>query len=51
MTALAQALSRWTGVDINAETLEPMCIFCGISLLLPFPAIGAYGIDLSLALF
>ena len=51
MIALAQALSRLTGTDIHAETLEPVLIFCGIGLLVSLLAIKAYGLDLSFALF
>jgi hypothetical protein len=49
MTALAQTLSRLT--NINVETLEPICIFCGMGLLLSLLAIDTYGVDLSLAFF
>jgi hypothetical protein len=34
MTALAQALSRMTGIEIDAGSLEPLLIFCGIGLAL-----------------
>jgi len=49
MTALAQTLSRLT--NISVETLEPICIFGGIGLLLSLLATNAYGMDLSLAFF
>lgn len=51
MTAFAQALSRLTNTHIKVETLEPICIFCAISLLQSLLATEAYGIDLSLAFF
>jgi hypothetical protein len=51
MTALAQTLSRLIKADIKVETLEPICIFSGIGLLLSVLAINAYGVDLSLAFF
>ncbi len=51
MTALAQTLSRLTGMHVDAEALEPICIFCSIGLLLSLLATKAYGMDLSLAFF
>ena len=49
--ALAQTLSRLTNAHIKVETLEPICIFCGIGLLQSLLATEAYGIDLSIAFF
>lgn len=51
MTAFARTLSRLTNAHISVETLEPICIFCGIGLFQALLATEAYGIDLSLAFF
>jgi hypothetical protein len=51
MIAIAQALSRLTGTDIDAETLTPVLAFCCIGLAITFFAIESYGLDLSAGLF
>ena len=51
MTALAQALSRLTGTDVDVESLKAVLIFSGIGLLASLIAIEAYGLDLSVAFF
>jgi len=47
MTQIAQTLSRITGHEIDAESLKPILIFCGIGLLASLLAMQAYGLDLS----
>jgi hypothetical protein len=34
MAAIAKALSRATGIEIDVDTLRPVLIFCGVGLLL-----------------
>jgi hypothetical protein len=47
MAALARAISRATGTEIDVESLSAILIFSGIGLLLTLVAIEAYGLDLS----
>jgi hypothetical protein len=47
MTQIAQTLSRVTGLEIEAESLGPVLIFCGIGLVVSLLALQAYGLDLS----
>ena len=47
MAALARAISRATGTEIDVESLSAILIFSGIGLLLTLVAIAAYGLDLS----
>ena len=51
MIALAQALSRLTGTDIDADSLTPVLAFCCIGLAVIFFAIESYGLDLSVGFF
>ena len=51
MIVLAQALSRFTGKDIDVGSLSTVLIFCGIGLLVSLFAIEFYGFDLSGAFF
>jgi hypothetical protein len=51
MTALAQALSRATGSEIDVESLTKVAIFCGIGLIVSLFAIASYGLDLSYGFF
>lgn len=51
MTQIAQALSRITGREIDAEALTPVLIFSGIGLALSLLAVCAFGLDLSFGLF
>jgi hypothetical protein len=51
MIAIAQALSRLTGTDIDAESLTPLLAFCCIGLAITFFAIKSYGLDLSPGFF
>ncbi len=51
MTALAQAISRIAGTDVEVETLKAILILSGIGLLVSLFAIEAYGLDLSAGFF
>jgi hypothetical protein len=52
MAALAKALSRSTGVDVDdAEGLKTILIFCGAGLLLSLAAAMTYGLNLATDLF
>ena len=50
MIAIAQALSRLTGTDVDAESLTPVLAFCCIGLAVTFFA-KTYGLDLSAGFF
>jgi hypothetical protein len=51
MTALVQAISRISRINIDIEPLKAVLIFCGIGLLLSLLAIEAFGLDLSVGYF
>jgi hypothetical protein len=51
MTAIAQAISRVTGTEIDVDSLSAVLIFCGIGLTVSLFAIEAYGLDLSCGFF
>jgi hypothetical protein len=51
MTQIAETLSRITGFEIEAESLEPVLIFCGIGLLVSLLAVQTFGLDLSPGFF
>jgi hypothetical protein len=47
MTAIARALSRATGAEVDVETLKTIVLFCGAGLAVSLLLAGL-GIDLSL---
>jgi hypothetical protein len=47
MTAIARALSRASGTDIDVETLKTLVLFCGIGLFASL-LLAALGVDLPL---
>jgi hypothetical protein len=51
MTQIAQTLSRITRHEIEASSLEPILIFCGIGLVVSLLAVQTYGLDLSPGFF
>ena len=51
MTQIAQTLSRMTGHEIDAHSLEPVLVFSGIGLIISLLAVQAYGLDLSVGFF
>ena len=49
MTALAEALSRATGIEIDVESLWAVLMFCGIGLLATLLLMQTEGLDMSVA--
>jgi hypothetical protein len=47
MVAIARALSRASGTDIDVETLKTLVLFCGVGLAVSLLLAGL-GVDLSL---
>jgi hypothetical protein len=50
MAAIAKALSRVSGTQVDIETLKTIAIFCGIGLSVSLIA-ALYGLDLSAGFF
>jgi hypothetical protein len=50
MTAIAKALSRATGSDVDVEIIKTLAIFCGVGLVVSL-LFATYGVDLSAAFF
>jgi hypothetical protein len=50
MTALAKALSRFSGTSIDVETLKTIIMFCGVGLTVSLMCMS-YGLDLSAGFF
>jgi hypothetical protein len=50
MTGLADAISRATGIHLDAETLKTIVMFSAVGLTVSFMCLS-YGIDLSPGLF
>jgi hypothetical protein len=50
MTALVQALSRFSGTNVETETLMLLAMFCGAGLLVSI-LLATYGLDLSPGFF
>ena len=48
--AIARILSRSFGIEVEADTLQPVLIFCGLGLALSLFLI-AYGLDLGAGWF
>ena len=51
MTALAQAIARATGTEIDADSLIAVLMFSGIGLLMTLVAIETCGLELSYIFF
>ena len=51
MTALAYKISRISGIDIEAETLKTIAIFCASGLLASVVLGLTYGLDMSPGFF
>jgi hypothetical protein len=51
MTAIVQAFSRVTGIEIEAESLRPILRFSCIVLVVSLLAATTYGLDLSAGFF
>ena len=50
MAAIAKALSRVSGTQVDTETLKTIAIFCGVGLSVSLIA-ASYGLDLSAGFF
>jgi hypothetical protein len=50
MAAIAQALSRVSGIQVDIETLKSIAIICGVGLSVSLIA-TSYGLDLSAGFF
>jgi hypothetical protein len=50
MAAIARALSRATGTDVDVEIVKTLAIFCGAGLLMSL-LLATYGLDLSAGFF
>jgi hypothetical protein len=50
MTAIAQAISRISGIEIKVDSLRAILIFCAVGLLLSL-LFATYGLDLSPGFF
>ena len=50
MAAIAKALSRVTGTDVDVEILKTVAIFCGVGLLVSLLMVS-YGLDLGAEFF
>jgi hypothetical protein len=51
LAALAQALSRALGIDIDVEALKTVAIFCGAGLAVSLLFALTFGLDLSPGFF
>jgi hypothetical protein len=50
MAAIASALSRASGTDVNVDALKAVVMFCGVGLTV-FLMVASYGLDLSPGFF
>jgi hypothetical protein len=50
MAAIAKALSRTSGAEVEVETLKTIAMFCGVGLLVSL-LFATYGPDLSVGFF
>jgi hypothetical protein len=50
MAAIARALSRASGTNVDADTLKTLLMFCGVGLTVSLIA-ASYGLDLSPGFF
>jgi len=50
MAAIAKALSRASGTDVDVETIKTLVMFCGVGLTVSM-MVASYGVDLSPGLF
>ena len=51
MAALEKMLSRSTGMNVVADELKTILIFCGVGLLLSLAAAMSYGLNIATDLF
>jgi hypothetical protein len=50
MTAIARALSRVSGTEVEVETLKTIAMFCGVGAFVSL-LLASYGLDLSPGFF
>jgi hypothetical protein len=50
MAAIASALSRASGTEVDVETLKTVVMFCGVGLTISL-ILATYGLDLSPGFF
>jgi hypothetical protein len=50
MAAIARALSRATGTDVDVEIVKTLAMFCGVGLFVSL-LMATYGLDLSVGFF
>lgn len=50
MIAIARALSRASGANVDADTLKTLLMFCGVGLTVSL-ILASYGLDLSPGFF
>jgi hypothetical protein len=50
MAAIAGALSRATGINVDVATLKPVVMFCAVGLTVSL-ILASYGLDLSPGFF
>ena len=50
MVAIAKALSRVTGTDVDVEIVKTLAMFCAVGLLVSL-LLATYGLDLSAGFF
>jgi hypothetical protein len=50
MIAIAKALSRFSGTQVDVETLKTIAMFCGVGLFVSL-LMASYGLDMSLGFF
>jgi hypothetical protein len=50
MAAIARALSRATGTDVDVEIVKTLAMFCGVGLFVSL-LMASYGLDLSEGFF
>jgi hypothetical protein len=50
MAAIARALSRATGTNVDVEIVKTVAMFCGVGLLVSL-LMASYGLDLSAGFF
>jgi hypothetical protein len=51
MAAVARALDRALGIQLDIETLKTLAIFCGTGLTASLALVATYGLDLSAGFF
>ncbi len=50
VAAVAKLLSRWSGTQVDVETVKTIAMFCGVGLFVSLLA-ASYGLDLGAGFF